>query len=526
MRFLSAPKLSIFQVLIFSSFSITAGLATALAQPPFDITLSTIFAPFPLLSFVIFLPLLFLSAKFPTKRALTGAYLFGLGASLAQFSWIANVNMENERAAIIGGMCLLAALFALQWLLLGAIWRRIDRTYGWLSIILFPSIWTIFDWLRTLGEMSFPWGFAGYNLTGILPFAQLASLTGVWGLTWFVVAVNVILFRLIDKKESAGLAKWIPIVCAVLVFAAVFIWGTYRISHADKTAMAKIALMQNNMDQGHWDARHSLDSALARSRDMINSVASVKPALVVFPESGIYCYYATNAKALCEIRRWINTLKVPIAFGSLHYERAPVNPYYKYSVYNSVFVETPDSAVQRYDKIRLVPFSEALPFTGAFPILSRVNLGQSDFSRGKHESILSVHGIPGGVAPVLCYEITYPDFIRHRAVNGAGLILNLTNDGWFGHSSAPFQHAAMSRMRSIENGLPQARCANSGISFCCDAVGRMYGKTELFKRVVLTTDLPMTGINTIYRKFGDWFPLLCAMLSLLSIMSVFIRRKA
>jgi apolipoprotein N-acyltransferase len=132
-----------------------------------------------------------------------------------------------------------------------------------------------------------------------------------------------------------------------------------------------------------------------------------------------------------------------------------------------------------------------------------VNLGQSDFKRGNREVVFGISK-RWFAGMFLCYEIIFPDFVRRRVASGATMLVNLTNDGWWGRSNGPYQHATMSRMRSIENGVSLARCANTGISMLVDPLGRVLCKTGLYERTVLTHALPCYKINTIYTRFGDW----------------------
>ena len=152
--------------------------------------------------------------------------------------------------------------------------------------------------------------------------------------------------------------------------------------------------------------------------------------------------------------------------------------------------------------MNLVPFSEVLPFQGLFPILSRVNLGQADFKRGTTPVVFSI-GKNIRAVPLVCYEIIYPGFVRGRLTNSTNLLVNVTNDGWFGKSSGPFQHAVMSRQRCIENGISLARCANAGISMLVDQYGRILCKTRLNERTQLSGNISLSRVTTFYSRWGD-----------------------
>jgi apolipoprotein N-acyltransferase len=180
-------------------------------------------------------------------------------------------------------------------------------------------------------------------------------------------------------------------------------------------------------------------------------------------------------------------------------------------VFNTAFfIDTGSVSFEPYFKIRLLPFSEVMPFEAQLPILNRLNLGEADFTRGTEEKMFRIGG-DMRAAPFICFEILFPDFVRRRVRKGANLLVNITNDGWWGKSNGPFHHAAMARMRCVENGISMARCANSGISMLCDQYGRVRGRTGLYERTVLTGSLPLEVVPTLYTRFGDW-PLFAALL--------------
>jgi apolipoprotein N-acyltransferase len=216
---------------------------------------------------------------------------------------------------------------------------------------------------------------------------------------------------------------------------------------------------------------------------------------------------------------------VPLILGSIDWQDAPSGSSYDYYVHNAAFfVDTGSLAFLPYYKIRLVPFSEAMPFEGAVPILSRVNLGEADFHPGTDQTIFQI-GPSVRAGPLICYESIFPDFVRNRVRRGANLLVNITNDGWFGRSSGPRHHAMMARMRSIENGVPLARCANSGISMFVDPLGRVLGQTGLYERTVLVRAIPRYTLPTVYTRFGDWFVLLCAGAIFAAAVWTFLARK-
>jgi apolipoprotein N-acyltransferase len=234
--------------------------------------------------------------------------------------------------------------------------------------------------------------------------------------------------------------------------------------------------------------------------------------LIVGSESALLCFLARRPTLSARVQKWVDSTHIPFTFGALHWDKAPTGSYYNYLVYNSAVLAQPrNTDFQQYFKIKLVPFSEALPFEARFPIVSRVNLGEADFQRGKELTVFEI-GDRIKAAPFICYEIIYPGFVQKRLAQGANLIMTITNDGWFGKTSGPYQHATMARMRSIENGVSLVRCANSGFSMIVDPFGRVNSQTKLFERTLLTGTVTLANPGTFYSKTGDWFVTVCLLI--------------
>lgn len=226
------------------------------------------------------------------------------------------------------------------------------------------------------------------------------------------------------------------------------------------------------------------------------------------------------------VLRWADSTGVPMIFGALHWEK-PVSPsYYDYLVYNAAFLVDPrQRTLKPYKKMKLVPFSEAIPFEARLPLLSRINLGEADFQRGDEPTIYSFDNDVVG-APFICYEIIFPGFVQKRVRDSANLIITITNDGWFGKTTGPFHHAAMARMRAIENGIPLVRSANSGISMIVDQYGRVMEETDLYTRTILSGTVHPGALHTLYGKWGDWFVWVCLSLCSASVLLLLVKKAS
>lgn len=496
---------------------LVAGALYSIALPPFNHEFNPVLAVFPFFGFATLVPLVAFALQKSFKRAFFHSFLYGFTAALGQYYWLAYDKVEGLWLIVIAGLLLISAFMGLVYLLAGMLLRLAAARLPGAYIIVFPAIWVVIDYCRTLGDIAFPWAFLGYSLTPIVPLAQLASVSGVWGLTYVIVLGNMLLWELVkevyyrqDVKKQVGL-----IVAFAAVLIVTCIGGLLRINHySNANANAgtiKIALLQSNIDQFHWGSG-SIDTAFAVTESLVVKAAQEKPDLMILPESALLCYVTHRAAYRERVESLSRLVKTPLIFGSLDFEIPPSGSSYECFVYNTAFyLDTGSAGFKPYHKIWLVPFSEGIPFEGRFPILSRVNLGEADFQRGKEQSVWNI-GSMIKAAPFICYESNFPRFVLERFRRGANLIVNITNDGWFGKSSGPYHHAMMARMRSIENGAYCARAANSGISLFVDPLGRQFAQTRLYERAILTKSVRFYSIRTFYTKHGDWFVTLCGVI--------------
>ncbi len=498
---------------------VITGILFSLSQPPFNHTFNPVFALFPLLSFIVLIPLFVFATHNSIKRAFVDSALFGFFASASQYYWIGFVTAEGLWHLILIGVVLIALYFGLYYFVSAMVFRIIIKRLPRLYLLIFPAFWVCVDYLRTLGEVSFPWSYLGYSLVPYLPVVQMASVTGVWGVTFLVVITNCLIWDLLKSYRVSGdqLPRWIHLIVLALFICGISIWGAFRINRKSGSGKdLKISLIQSNLNQLDWGV-NSLDTAFSITDSLITEASLQKPDLIIGPESALLCFLAKRTEYRNRVASWVNSMRIPLLLGGLHWEKAKDSRFYDYSVYNSAFLFKPDTTYPDiYSKIMLVPFSEALPFEGVLPILSRVNLGEADFKRGSEETIFIVNDSVR-VAPFICYEIIYPGFVQRRIKRGVDCIVTITNDGWFGKTSGPFQHAAMAQMRAIENGRPLVRCANTGISMIVDLFGRVSTRTPIYVRRVQTGSLKLDHKSTIYLQWGDWFVTVCLGLCLMAV---------
>lgn len=481
-----------------------SGLLIVLWFPPFNHEKHFLLAPFPLGVFVAIIPLLHFSLDRNRQRALGLVAVYGFCASLAQYYWIGFVTAEGLWVLILLGTFLICLVFTVYYMALGMLFRVGYHRFGLLMILLFPALWVLAEWVRTRTELSFPWLFLGYAVTPLLWLAQSASLFGVYGFSFLIVLFNVALY--VGMREQGKKVRTALKVAAFtgVVLAALTVWGAVRLHNAGAGGPTeRFACVQANMDQLHWGTE-SLEQSFAVSESLSYAAGEQHADCIVMAESALLCYLERRRNLLNDVLTWSDSVRVPIVLGALHWERNESDGAYGYNVFNTAFrIGVEEPRVQRYYKMKLVPFSEALPFEGFLPLLSRINLGESDFKAGHEPALFSVGNNVQGV-PLICYEVIYPGFVRSRAGSTANVLVNITNDGWFGRTIGPYHHLAMARFRTIENGISLVRCANSGISTFVDQYGRVIGQTGLYTRSLLVGDVPTNRVPTVYSCLGNW----------------------
>ena len=204
------------------------------------------------------------------------------------------------------------------------LFRIVYRNFPRLYIILFTAVWVLIDYVRTLGDLGFPWSFLGYALTPVLPLSQLASITGVWGLTYLALLGNMILWELISSchKNRLTIGKWLNAGAFVLFLIVVSIWGMIRMNHPPATSAVKITLLQGNLDQFNW-GNNSLDTAFEVLGSQMQEASLEKPDLVISSESSILSFVARRPDHNQRLREIVNSAGVPLVFGSLHWDDGP-----------------------------------------------------------------------------------------------------------------------------------------------------------------------------------------------------------
>jgi apolipoprotein N-acyltransferase len=491
-----------------AAIALVAGALSSLAMAPFN-AWPVLFLTFPVMVWLID------GAGGGRLQGLPAAAMagwwFGLGYFVPGLYWIGNAFLVDAPTfawlmpfAVLGLPAYLALFPAFGFGLARLIWSK-DGS----RVIALAASLTASEWLRGHVLTGFPWNAFGYALTNPLALAQLASLIGLWGLTFLSVAIFASPAVLIDGN-SRGRRPWVAPVMALVVLMAMGIFGAVRLGLQPTATVAnvKLRIMQPNLQQDvkfNYAAKAEVMRKYLTLSDRASGPQSTgvrDASILIWPESAFPFFLTREADALAQIDDLLPKGTILIT-GSV---RAPdLPPGTRITrAYNSIYaIDHDGSVLSIYDKLHLVPFGEFLPFQDWMEKLGFVQLTrvQGGFIPGTGRRAMEIPNAPRAL-PLICYEAIFPDEVAARG-DRPGWIINLTNDGWFGISTGPYQHLQQARLRAIEQGLPVVRAANTGISAVIDPMGRIVARLGLGVEGVLDSSLPAAIAPTIYARSGD-----------------------
>jgi apolipoprotein N-acyltransferase len=453
----------------------------------------------------------------PYRRAFALGLLAGVVHFAGALYWLVDVMALYGGLALpvaLGVAALLVTYLALYPALFAITLALLVRRFGTLALLAAPVVWVTTELGRATLMTGFPWALLGASQATWLPIAQLASVTGIYGVSALVVLGNVALSMLIVGEGRRRSVVPAIVIVSVLGVAA---WGGGRMARGTLLQQGdpvRAGIVQGNFAQDiKWDAARAsaiLDRYLALSAEAIGHGAT----LVVWPESSVPFYFLGSPSGAERIRRLAREGRAHVLVGSDEYEvRAqPSGAPAAVRLYNSAFMIRPDGEVSGvYRKMHLVPFGEYVPLERLLFFVAPLVEAVSDFSAGDRAALLPVGSHVASTA--ICYEVIYPGLIRRFVREGSELLTTITNDAWFGRSSAAYQHFAQASMRAIEEGRYLVRAANTGISGVVDPYGRVLVRTGLFETTVRVQEVRFLRTRTIYSRVGDVVAYLCVTLT-------------
>jgi len=393
------------------------------------------------------------------------------------------------------------------------------RTPLWLVA---PVIWVVLEYGKAHLLTGFPWENLGYSQYRYLPLIQIADLTGVYGVSFLIVLVNVLIFHaLTHRQNKKTLTAAVSAVLGVILLN--YGYGIYRLQETETLAATatslKVRMVQGNIDQSvKWNPQYQRETIGAYTS--LSEAGGVRPELVVWPETAFPAFFQDENEMQREVSSLARKIGSWLLFGSPAYAKRSQ----ELVLFNSAFVLAPDGTIAgKYDKVHLVPYGEYVPLRRFFPFINKLVAGIGDFGTGPGYSPLAMGARRVGV--LICYEGIFPAAARDYKREGADFLVNITNDAWFGHTSAPYQHLSMTVFRAVENRLDVVRAANTGISALISASGKIAAELDLFKTGSLDVNVNIYNKNTLYTRWGDLFVYLCATALFLLYINITMRRK-
>jgi len=442
-------------------------------------------------------------------------WAFGVGYFVGGLYWIEYAFVVAQRGIFLGcfAVVLMSATLGLV-IAIVAVLTKLTGLVGVRQSVALACFWTLGEWVRSFGILGgFPWNLVGYTWAVSDELIQIASVLGVFGLSALTVFAVALPGCLINAKASkVEYYAWgaVTVVCLGLVW----VFGFNRLGNAPTRMVddVMLRLVQANVLQTQKRRTDLWEENLLAHVELTNAVGDMPITHVVWPETAVPHPLAHAPGVLNLLAKAIPEGSLLLT-GALRMEAGKNNGQ---RIWNGLSVVTSSGeVVASYDKRRLVPFGEYIPFRKWLSFNKNVS-GSRDFSAGTGAHNIEVAGLPL-LRPLICYEAIFPGSIVGDGERPEWL-LNLTNDAWFGQTSGPYQHFTQARLRAIEEGLPLVRSANTGISAVVDSYGRILARLELGEKGVLDSGLPVPIAEaTLYSRFGN-LPVLLLSLFILGIL--------
>lgn len=496
-----------------------------LATPPVDLAL---------LGWFCLVPLLFALTKCNSyKEVFLTGIISGLTSTVATYYWLVHT------MTTFGGLSYLLSVFLFILLAgyLSLYWSLFTLTIRFLSarklpfILIAPFVWVSLEYLRTYLFSGFPWALLGYTQYKMPYLIQVSDLLGAYGISFILVLSSAIICKGICVYLSGKVIPTKEIIMLLLLLLINISYGFINIhKYVEPSNYIVSALIQGNIEQNmKWNKNHQ-DETINIYGDLSKSAAenSNELDLIIWPETAAPFYFQNKSRLRKKTIDISESLNVPILFGS---------PAYKYEdkkarLLNSAFLIAPQpgggvSTLARYDKVHLVPFGEYVPLKKILFFVNKITEGIGDFSAGENTTPLTIkinkkNSTVALLGTNICYEGIFPDLIRRFVKNGANILVNITNDAWYGRSSAPYQHLSAAVFRAVENGIYMLRAANTGVTAVINPLGQIEKSTDIFTRDYITAKVTLREKMTFYTKNGDVFAIFVSISTVVAIIYILI----
>ena len=484
--------------------AVSSGLVLALAFPPLDLEF---------LGWIGLVPLLLACRGLAPRAAFGVGWLGGAVFYLAIVYWVAHTIGAYSAVPFVLAVAILLLMVSVLACYTGAFTAGL----AWLgrgglpAVWLAPPLWVAVEWVRSWFIIGFPWASLGYSQYRYHDLVQVAEVTGVYGISAVLVLFNAVAFAVLGER-GPRLRRLVPaLVLLTLVVTVLPLVGRRRVAAlaARAAGHVRVALVQGNVEQDQkWDPAYQ-DETVARYQQLTRATILAHPDLIVWPETATPFFFQDPGPLRQAMLDLAAESRANLLFGSPAYLQNRAGALQEL---NRVYLVSPEGReVATYDKIQLVPFGEYVPFQSVLFFVQRLVVAIGDVVPGFDPTVFQ---IPAGRFGVLiCYEDIFPALTRRFVARGADFLVNVTNDAWFGRTSAPYQHLAQATLRAVENRVPLVRVANTGISAVVEPDGRIRWQGPLDETVEHVDEVAWPGVRTFYTRFGDVFAWGCVLVT-------------
>ncbi len=500
-------------VLINSASACLSGIFTAFLFPNFNLEFLAWFSLVPLLYAV--------NKSKSFKESFLYGFLAGIISYIIILYWIIyTVHVFGNLPYYIAvfALLLLASYLALYFALFAGFSRILLDNYKILNIILIPSCWVFFEFLKSNLLTGFPWENLGFSQYLNLPFIQVSNIVGAFGLSFIIALINYLVFHFIFYKNLISKKQvLLELIFVLSVFILVMSYGYYNIYSINKLLKGKqpvkVALIQGNIGMFQkWKITKKRTTKIYL--DLTKKSLKYRPQVVIWPETALPYIISMYPFYWNKVMNFVEENKIDLIFGAIGARL--LNG--KYHYYNRDYMFDKSGGFSYYDKHHLVPFGEYIPLKRQLPFLAHIlkGAGIGNFTPGKRFRILKNGNLK--VGSMICYEAYFDSLVRHFAQKGANLLIGITDDAWYGRTSAPYQDMSMTVFSAVENERFVARAGNSGISGIISPAGEILRETNIFKRTYMIGYIKLINRKTFFALYGNIFSYIINAFFILSIM--------
>lgn len=504
--------------------AVASGLVLVLAFPGFNLNF---------LAWVGLVPLFFAIDGKKAAQAFLISYASGLVFFLGSIYWLVHVTLPGMIVLALYLAFFFGAFGATASLALSPSKNLSIRVLYYIALFLIPAAWVTCEWFRANLFSGFGWAALGYSQSLSLPLIQIADITGVYGVSFVIVMINIAIFLTLKGQQERGSTIEPSMVIAIVIVFICLGYGYLRMNNIFTGDMIKVTVIQGNIPQDEkWDMVFR-EKIMKKYERLTEKAAKEKSDLVVWPETSVPGFVEAEPDLLERMKKLVLDIKTPLLAGTLREDRRVKDRYY-----NSASLFLSDGNIEAtYDKIHLVPFGEYIPLKNIFSFVEKIAPAPiGDVTKGKDYTVFSlmIHRSSkakdaivrstrkANFSCLICFEDMFPDIAREFVKKGANFLVNITNDAWYKRTAAAWQHVEGSVFRAVENRVAVVRATNTGVSCFIDQKGKITDRVEeagesLFVDGFRTSEVLMTNIRTFYNLYGDLFVYICIVSTILLI---------